>query len=223
VQNIVPANMPVVENNENNSRDNVIVHVEESSKSPQVEQDHANSGGEEIIAAQLENQQPEPVLTPLSPRTIQLQRDAILENELNNSLDSEEGDFNDSSSQGSLVRDSQCDDDIAVTSMPNLARQDTSITSQPIVGASCGPIIHNQPPDRVRQDMAFLKESWANLAEAEEEELNAASANDHMESSHDDGFQIHLTKNQKKAQKKLKYTSKDSYATRSKVAPKPFR
>ncbi|WJX63397.1 hypothetical protein P8452_48286 [Trifolium repens] len=223
VQKTIPANMPVVENNENNSRDNVVVNVEESSKSPHVEQDHVNSGGKEIIVAQLENQQTEPVLTPLSPRTIQLQQDAILENELNNSLDSAEGDFSDSSSQGSLVRDSQCDDDIAVTSMPNLARQDTSFTSEPIVGASCGPIIHNQPPDRVRQDMAFLKESWANLAEAEEEELNAASANDHMESSHDDGFQIHLTKNQKKAQKKLKYTSKDSYATRSKVAPKPFR
>jgi hypothetical protein len=71
--------------------------------------------------------------------------------------------------------------------------------------------------------MAFLKESWANLAEAEEEAINAANANEHMESSHDDVFQVHLTKNQKKAQKKLKYTSKDSYATKSKVAPKPFR
>jgi hypothetical protein len=226
VQKNVPTNMPVVENTENHSRDNAIINVEEYSRSPQVEKgDNANSGTNETIlpAAQLENQQLEPVLTPLSPRTIQLQQDAILENELDNSLDSEEGEFTDSSSQGSLVRDSQCDDDIAVTSMPNLARQDTSFTSEPIVGASCGPIIHNQPPDRVRQDMAFLKESWANLAEAEEEELNAASANDHMESSHDDGFQIHLTKNQKKAQKKLKYTSKDSYATRSKVAPKPFR
>jgi hypothetical protein len=45
----------------------------------------------------------------------------------------------------------------------------------------------------------------------------------HIVDSVDQGFQIHLTKQQKKAQKKAKSSSRDSYATRSKVPPKPFR
>jgi hypothetical protein len=73
------------------------------------------------------------------------------------------------------------------------------------------------------QDMAFLKESWANMVEAEEEATTEANETEQREDNFDDGFQVHLSKNQKKAQKKLKCPSKDSYATRSKVAPKPFR
>jgi hypothetical protein len=64
--------------------------------------------------------------------------------------------------------------------------------------------------------MEFLKESWANMTEADDEALQNADSNEQ-------GFQLHLTKNQKKAQKKLKQSSRDSYATRSKVPPKPFR
>jgi hypothetical protein len=59
-------------------------------------------------------------------------------------------------------------------------------------------------PDRVAKDLVFLKESWANMVEAE-------------------GFQIHMSKNKKKAQKKVKQSSRDSYATRSRVPPKPFK
>ncbi|WJX45733.1 hypothetical protein P8452_32594 [Trifolium repens] len=144
VQKNVPANMTVVDqnivNNGNHSREKEIINVEESgTKSPQVKKgDNATYVNNEINlpAAQLEIRQLEPVLTPLSPRTIQLQQDAVLENELNNNLDSEGEDFTNSSSQGSLVKDSQCDDerirmDIAVTSMPDfdLARQDTSKAS----------------------------------------------------------------------------------------------
>jgi hypothetical protein len=67
--------------------------------------------------------------------------------------------------------------------------------------------------------MAFLKESWANMVEAEDEaDHNIADTN-----LHDDGFQIHMSKNQKKAQKKVKQSSRDSYATRSRVPPKPFK
>jgi hypothetical protein len=43
------------------------------------------------------------------------------------------------------------------------------------------------------------------------------------EDKHDDGFQLQRSKSQKKAQKKLKQSSKDSYATRSRVSSKPFR
>jgi hypothetical protein len=79
-----------------------------------------------------------------------------------------------------------------------------------------------QTPDRVAKDMEFLKESWANMTEADETLQNVADTS-LIADSNDQGFQIHLSKNQKKAQKKLKQSSRESYATRSKVPPKPFK
>jgi hypothetical protein len=83
----------------------------------------------------------------------------------------------------------------------------------------------NQPlltPVRVQNDMVFLKDSWANMVDDEQQnlQLEESSARQHLS---DDGFQLKLTKNQKKAQKKVSLTSKDSYATRSKVSQKPFK
>jgi hypothetical protein len=83
----------------------------------------------------------------------------------------------------------------------------------------------NQPlltPVRVQNDMVFLKDSWANMVDDEQQnlQLEESSARQHLS---DDGFQIKLSKNQKKAQKKVSLTSKDSYATRSKVSQKPFK
>jgi hypothetical protein len=74
-------------------------------------------------------------------------------------------------------------------------------------------------PERVAKDMAFLKESWANMVE-EEEDNNQRVEDTTLQA---DGFQIHLSKNKKKAQKKLLHSSRDSYATRSRVPPKPFK
>jgi hypothetical protein len=77
-----------------------------------------------------------------------------------------------------------------------------------------------QTHDRVLQDMAFLNESWANMVETEEE------ANKVLEDSgpnQDEGFQVSMSKNQKKAQKKLKQSSRDSYTTRLKGPNKPFK
>jgi hypothetical protein len=155
----------------------------------------------------------------LSPRTIQLQQDARLENELNSD---DEITFSDSSSQDSVVKDSRGDEgmtrnDISANALPVLATQSTSRSTTPIGGIS------STVPERVMQDMAFLKESWANMVEAEAEANIVATETEQREDNFDDGFQVHLSKNQKKAQKKLKCTSKDSYATRSKVAPKPFK
>jgi hypothetical protein len=72
--------------------------------------------------------------------------------------------------------------------------------------------------------MAFLKESWANIVDAEEEnQMNLADTGQH-DDLQDEGFQMQLSKSQKKAQKKLKHSSRDSYTTRSKgVSQKPFR
>jgi hypothetical protein len=222
--------LPVVvqhELNKQNNKDNEVIHVEESSvRSPQINM--VDNGGNATPVnndltfsdTQMENRQLEPVLTPLSPRTIQQNQDALLEHELNNN-DSD----SDSCSQGSLVKDSQAAEDnnlkaIVVASMPDFALQDANLATHHVAGASSQP---NQPPDRVLKDMAFLKESWANMTEAEEDAHEVLNETDQMEGTTADGFQIHLSKNQKKIQKKLKQSSKDSYATRSKVAPKPLR
>jgi hypothetical protein len=94
----------------------------------------------------------------------------------------------------------------------------------PIVGETSKIDETNQLPERVVRDMAFLKESWANMTEADDAaQQNVADDTSPMEDSNDTGFQIHMSKHQKKAQKKLKQSSRDSYATRSKVRPKPFR
>jgi hypothetical protein len=52
-------------------------------------------------------------------------------------------------------------------------------------------------PTRVARDMAFLKESWANMVEDEENTSNNVDDT----TLHDEGFQIHLSKNQKKSSK----------------------
>jgi hypothetical protein len=79
-------------------------------------------------------------------------------------------------------------------------------------------------PTRVAQDMEFLKDSWANMADAEEELQKKLEDTGQMEALIDDGFQIQLSKGQNRVQKMLKQSSKDSYATRSKgVSPRPFK
>ncbi|WJX56329.1 hypothetical protein P8452_41996 [Trifolium repens] len=116
-------------NNENNNSINPIIAVEESrSKSSQLNMvdkgDQATSINNEILLseAQMGNRQLEPVLSPLSPRTIQIQQDNLLEKELNEGMVSES---DDSSSQGSIVKDSQDVDNrnkaIVVVSMPDLS------------------------------------------------------------------------------------------------------
>jgi hypothetical protein len=72
--------------------------------------------------------------------------------------------------------------------------------------------------ERVQKDMNFLKQSWANIAELEEQDTSPKD-----QQLGDEGFQIKVSKQQKKAQKKLSQSSKDSYATRSKVNQRPFK
>ncbi|WJX18974.1 hypothetical protein P8452_08719 [Trifolium repens] len=199
--------------NENHNREIAVINVEESgSKSPQINMVDQGNNATSVNndTPQIDAVQFEPVLTPLSPRTIQLQQDALLEKELNENMDSESV----SSSQDSIVKDTQNVEDknkaIVVSSMP---LQGT--TTHDVASASRT----TQPPDRVLKDMAL---SWANMVEAEETIHEALQDKDQMEDTTDE-FQVKLTKNQKRAQKKLNQSSKDSYATRSKVVPKPFR
>jgi hypothetical protein len=231
VQNVVT--------NVESSRENEIINVEDSgAKSPQVNlTDKVNKdisvNNEQSQSAEqlLKNRQLEPVLTPLSPRSIQLQQDAMLQKELNDNLNFEAEnvlDFTETSSQGSIVKDSQCFNQsvskaIVVAPLPDTVFQGASLSRPLVAGDTSVPVETSKPPDRVLKDMAFLKDSWANMAEAEEEAHKTLDEIEQMEDNSADGFQVQLSKSQKKAQKKLKQSSKDSYATRSKVAPKPFR
>jgi hypothetical protein len=78
-------------------------------------------------------------------------------------------------------------------------------------------------PERVIKDMNFLKTSWANMVDDEENAQLCLEEAGYSESNHADGFQVVLSKAQKNTQKKKKQSSKDSYATRSKVTLKPFK
>lgn len=80
-------------------------------------------------------------------------------------------------------------------------------------------------PERVLKDMEFLKQSWANIAENDEEEasLMKDSEKEPENTTDAEGFEMILSKTQKKAQQKLKNSRRDTYTTRSKVPSKPFK
>jgi hypothetical protein len=75
--------------------------------------------------------------------------------------------------------------------------------------------------ENVRKDMAFLNDSWANMAENDDEE--ARLLNFLEQPPPVQNFQVQVSKSQKKQQKKLTQSSRDSYATRSRVTQKPFK
>jgi hypothetical protein len=137
------------------------------------------------------------VLTPNPASTFKAQ-DLELEVDLNanpdaNLNDVSENEWSDSSTQGSFVPASQLVH----------PKEKQSVTT----------------PERVKRDMGFLKDSWANMVDLEENETNQII--EPVQSG--DGFQVRLSKANKKAQKKKIQSSKDSHATRSKVNLKPFK
>jgi hypothetical protein len=149
------------------------------------------------------------ILSPVSARELARVQDEQLEKELNADSD---GNWS-TDSQDSFVDTTQFNEQLAADTICN-NNNEIVTPDNPIIGGDASNI--GMLPDRVTRDMEFLKESWANMTEADDEALQNADSNEQ-------GFQLHLTKNQKKAQKKLKQSSRDSYATRSKVPPKPFR
>jgi hypothetical protein len=137
------------------------------------------------------------VLT-LNPASTFKAQDLELEVDLNanpdaNLNDVSENEWSDSSTQGSFVPASQLVH----------PKEKQSVTT----------------PERVKRDMGFLKDSWANMVDLEENETNQII--EPVQSG--DGFQVRLSKANKKAQKKKIQSSKDSHATRSKVNLKPFK
>jgi hypothetical protein len=204
-----------------------IINVEDTS----TKSHHHDSGGihpnnvsgqmhreqEEVQSQQRNDFNSGPILEPVSPKSLLNLQDNQLENELNE--DSEDWCTD---SQDSVVKDSQEIVPIkeADTEGNNGKAATVDTTPTPTIPIAGETSRQDAPtPTRVAKDMAFLKESWANMVEADDENnQNIADTN-----SHDDGFQIHMSKNQKKAQKKVKQSSGNSYATRSRVPPKPFK
>jgi hypothetical protein len=136
------------------------------------------------------------------PAAVFKERDRLLEVELSdNCLKTlaASGEADDASSQGSFIDATQEMHDKSSTD----GDQDFS----------------DKTPDNVKKDMVFLNESWANIVENEEEDTSLNQA----PSQPVENFQVVLSKGQKRAQKKLNTSSKDSYATRSKVSQKPFK
>jgi hypothetical protein len=147
------------------------------------------------------------ILSPVSPRSMLREQDKELEQDLNDNLNDD-----DTSSQDSFVDATQMDGQIVVAQL----NQDQPLNVESSQDAGKIPT-----PDRVAQDMAFLKQSWANMVDAEDESMKLLE--DTGQGLDEDGFQLQISKNQKKAQKKLKQLSRDTYSTRSKVPPKPFK
>jgi hypothetical protein len=89
------------------------------------------------------------------------------------------------------------------------------------------PVLHSPPHDggksRVQDDMQFLKESWANMAENEDDETSLPAALDKGPSP--PGFQMVVSKARKFKSKSSKISSQQGrYETRSKVdKPKTSR
>jgi hypothetical protein len=202
-----------VQQNKTNEVINVekeIINVEDTStKSPQADVNnkaHGSSSKNHVSSPvdQFEvGLEDAAILSPVSPRSLIREQDKALEQDLNANVNNE-----DTSSQDSFVDATQMDGQIVVAQ-----NQD-----QPLNVESAGqfPI-----PDRVVQDMAFLKQSWANMVDAEEESRKLLEDTD--QGVDEEGFQLQISKNQKRAQKKLKQLSRDTYSTRSKVPPKPFK
>jgi hypothetical protein len=153
------------------------------------------------------------VLTPvLSPAEQFKVQDHQLERELNANVEVVDG-----------VMQSDSDDSIVNTTQFQVENAKPSSANADL----------RQTPDRILKDMEFLKASWAAMAEEEEEgSQNLEAAENDMQNQedadndmqqHNDGFQVSLSKHQKKAQRKKIQSSKESYATRSRVNSKPFK
>jgi hypothetical protein len=211
-----------------------VINVEDnSSKSPQVLLSSNNKTNGEGSSKnpqisptiQVDTRQLEvTILSPVSPSSILREQDKQLEKQLEDEQqlneDFDENNANilileENSSQDSFVNDTQ-----AVDVGGQLVN-----SGQPVQGEKSNQNSVLVPtPERVAKDMEFLKESWANMAEAEEDLQKNLEDTGQLVAIHDDGFQVQLSRGQKKAQKKIKQSSRDSYGTRSKgVSPKPFR
>jgi hypothetical protein len=216
-QSQVPPN-----NNDNNNARVDCIHATEMQN--QVSPVNVDGSIPELLAGSMQHDtstkraEEEHILSPVSPKTLARMQDQQLEHELN---DASDGSW---STDGSFVNTTQLVGQVVGEhDMTGKNTNEVVTPNNPIGGENSITVPSNLVPERVARDMHFLKQSWANMTEAAEEELQQVDDTSLPTNSNEQGFQLHLTKQQKKAQKKITQSSRDSYATRSKVPPKPFR
>jgi hypothetical protein len=119
------------------------------------------------------------VLSPVSPAQIFRNQDQQLQRELNDNVEAAaEKMMSEAESSASFVGDTQ---------------NQRGVNSDFTASAET-----RQTPDRVIKDMDFLRTSWANMAEEEEEpDSDSVAAADLLQQG-DDGFQVSISKHQKK-------------------------
>jgi hypothetical protein len=164
------------------------------------------------------------VLSPiLTPEAIFKEQDLQLETDLNANVEVVDGLVDSDVSSDSFVDATQ--QHLGTPSATNACADSSQVPDLPtknkvVACHSNSSSDQIQTPDRVKKDMVFLKNSWAAMAE-EEDEIQQVPEQDLTHP--DDGFTMNISKHQKKIQRKKNHSSKESYATRSKVSLKPFR
>jgi hypothetical protein len=157
-----------------------IINVEDSSsKSPQVLLGSNNKKVGESSSKNLQisptiqvgiRQLVVPILSHVSPRTLLRAQDRQIEQELNDDFEDNNDNtliLEENSSQDSFVNDTQPVVGAGQCMLSGQSPHDDRLI-QPVDIAS--DLIEKVPtPERVAKDMVFLKESWANMAEADEE------------------------------------------------------
>ncbi|GAU37905.1 hypothetical protein TSUD_163420 [Trifolium subterraneum] len=126
----------------------------------------------------------------IEPAALFKEQDLLLEAELNAATSNDTG-----SIQGSFVDETQDQND----------RSSNSESVKP-----------SEISERVKKDMEFLKTSWANMADNEDEEARLIEYLEKEPTPPTKDLRLKLSKGQKKSQKKLNQSSRDSYTTRSK-------
>jgi hypothetical protein len=156
-----------------------------------------------------------------SPAELLKSQDLQLEVELNANWNQniEEEDQEDTSSQGSYVDATQVQSD----TIPE--GEEEEVQNKEDCNVENDEQFETPPtPIRVQKDMEFLRNSWAALADNEDEEagLFAALESEPLTNNptiDNERFQMHMSKSKKKAQNKQ--TSREAYTTRSKVSKHP--
>jgi hypothetical protein len=165
------------------------------------------------------------ILSPVSPKQRLLEQDKQLEQELNEDTDVSwsTDSFVDTTQDGAEALNVNANTMNHVSRGYSSPRQEVNKIVSNVSAPGDGEASKHTPiSDKVARDMAFLKESWANMTEADEA-FQTVDTTCHDAGNTDQGFQVHMSRQQKKTLKKVKHSSRDSYATRSKVASKPFR
>jgi hypothetical protein len=165
------------------------------------------------------------ILSPVSPKQRLLEQDKQLEQELNEDTDVSwsTDSFVDTTQDGAEALNVNANTMNHVSRGYSSPRQEVNKIVSNVSAPGDGEASKHTPiSDKVARDMAFLKESWANMTEADEA-FQTVDTTCHDAGNTDQGFQVHMSRQQKKTLKKVKHSSRDSYATRSKVPSKPFR